>query len=70
MKIVHKAVLVATVAGASVALGATPALATPPGFSLCQPVPNEAFPAGGPGFNFVQPPPASPTAFDRVCGGF
>jgi hypothetical protein len=39
------------------------------GTSLCMAVPGSqvTFPAGGHGYNFVQPPPAAPPAFFQVC---
>ena len=75
MRALSKAAASLAAAGALTLVGAAPAVAAPPGpsgigTSLCQPVPAEevTVPAGGPRYNFVQPPPAAVTAFERVCG--
>ena len=73
MTALRKAAASLAAAGALTLVSATPGVAAPPapsgkGTSLCQPVPNLAFPAGGPLYNFLQPPPAAETAFERVCG--
>lgn len=57
------------VATIGLTVGATAASAAP-GNALCRPVLAAAkgiLPAGEPGYGFVQPPPASSRAFDRVC---
>ena len=73
MRALSKAAVSLAAAGALTLVGAAPGIAAPPapsgkGTSLCQPAPNLAFPAGGPLYNFLQPPPATDTAFERVCG--
>jgi len=73
MTITSRKVLAGLVAAGALTLAnAAPAGAQHgPGFSLCQAVPASGMgvsPAGGPGYNFEQPPPAAQTAFDNVCG--
>jgi hypothetical protein len=75
MTALSKAAASLAAAGALTLVGAAPGIAAPPGpsgigTSLCQPAPAEevTVPAGGPLYNFVQPPPAAVTAFERVCG--
>lgn len=66
-----KAVAGLAVAGTLTLAGATPALAdSGPGTSLCQAVPAadmDLWPAAGPLYNFVQPPPAADVAFVQIC---
>lgn len=72
---IRKAALGLAAAGALTLVGAAPSSAAPPGAgagkgtSLCHAVPADAvtFPAGGPGYNFVQAPPATESAFVQVC---
>jgi hypothetical protein len=71
----RKALAGLVVAGALTTAGAAPASANaPPGPggngvpAICVPVPaaNHTTPAGGPGYGFIQPPPASDRAYDHV----
>ncbi len=72
MSILRKTVLVAAAGASLVVVAGTPALAAPDsgkGTSLCKPAAaiGTTWPAGGPLYNFLQPPPASGTAFNQVC---